>query len=47
MMLSHFFAQNINLSEGLFFEGEPFIALNPNDNQHLVVAWMGFKLGEK
>ena len=47
MMLSHFFAQNINLSGGLIFEGEPFIALNPNDNQHLVVAWMGFKLGEK
>lgn len=47
MILSHFFAQNTNLSGGLIFEGEPFIALNPNDNQHLVVAWMGFKLGEK
>lgn len=47
MMLSHIFAQNTNLSGGLFFEGEPFIAMNPNNNNHLVVAWMGFKFGEK
>ncbi|MDX1652776.1 MAG: hypothetical protein R3277_09815 [Brumimicrobium sp.] len=40
-------AQNLNISTGLVFEGEPFIAINPNNNQHLVVAWMGFKLGQE
>lgn len=35
-------AQNTNLSSGLVFEGEPFIAQNPVNPQHLVVAWMGF-----
>jgi hypothetical protein len=39
--------QNINISQGLIFEGEPFIAQNPTNSNHLVVAWMGFKLGEK
>jgi len=41
------YAQNINISNGAAFEGEPFIAMNPNNNQHLVVAWMGFKLGQE
>lgn len=40
-------SQNINVSNGAAFEGEPYIAMNPNDNQHLVVAWMGFKLGQE
>ena len=40
-------AQNVNISNGAAFEGEPFIAINPNDSQHLVVAWMGFKLGQE
>jgi Secretion system C-terminal sorting domain len=35
-------AQNQNLSNGNVFEGEPFIAVNPSNSQHLVVAWMGF-----
>ena len=35
-------AQNTNLSSGLIFEGEPFIAQDPNNSNHLVVAWMGF-----
>lgn len=39
-------AQNQNLSGGLIFEGEPFLAVNPNNPQHLVVAWMGFVLGQ-
>lgn len=39
--------QNLNISNGVVFDGEPFIALNPNNNQHLVVAWMGFQLGQK
>lgn len=41
------FPQNTNISNGLAFEGEPYITLNPNDNQHLIVAWMGFKLGQE
>ena len=35
-------AQNINLSQGNVFDGEPYLAINPNDDQHLVVAWMGY-----
>lgn len=35
-------AQDLNLSEGDFFEGEPYLAVNPTDPQHVVVAWMGF-----
>lgn len=36
-------AQNINISNGYVFDGEPFLAVNPNNSQHLVVAWMGYK----
>jgi hypothetical protein len=32
------------LSNGIVFDGEPYIAINPNNSQHLAVAWMGFKL---
>ncbi len=39
-------AQNQNISSGLVFDGEPYLAINPLDDQHLVVAWMGFKFGE-
>ena len=35
-------AQNQNISNGNFFEGEPFIAVNPLNPQHIAVAWMGF-----
>lgn len=35
---------NQNISNGLVFDGEPYIIVNPNNNQHLVVAWMGWKL---
>ncbi|MCB0400691.1 MAG: T9SS type A sorting domain-containing protein [Flavobacteriales bacterium] len=40
-------AQNTNLSNGLVFDGEPYIAVNPSNPKHLVVAWIGFKLGNK
>ncbi len=36
-------AQNQNLSNGVVFDGEPYLAINPNNSQHLVVAWMGWK----
>lgn len=35
-------AQNRNLSGGIIFDGEPFLAVNPGNPQHMVVAWMGF-----
>ena len=38
--------QNQNLSSGIIFDGEPFIVINPNNNQHMVVAWMGYKWQE-
>ncbi|MEX2485892.1 MAG: T9SS type A sorting domain-containing protein [Brumimicrobium sp.] len=47
MIVANLSAQNENISNGMIFEGEPYIAMNPNDNQHLVAAWMGFKLGQK
>lgn len=37
-------AQNANISNGLVFDGEPYLAVNPNNSQHMVVAWMGFKM---
>tara|TARA_R110002072_G_scaffold303077_1_gene492889 strand:+ start:9694 stop:11244 length:1551 start_codon:yes stop_codon:yes gene_type:complete len=37
---------NINVSNANFFEGEPFLAIDPANDQHLVAAWMGFKIGE-
>jgi hypothetical protein len=46
-LISGLTAQNVNISQGLVFEGEPFIAQNPNNPNHLVVAWMGFKFGQK
>ncbi len=39
------YAQNQNLSNGVVFDGEPYLTLNPNNSQHIVVAWMGWKLG--
>lgn len=36
------YGQNTNLSEGVVFDGEPYLAVNPNNSKHLVVAWMGW-----
>ena len=36
------FGQDQNISEGNIFDGEPYIAVNPENSQHLVVAWMGY-----
>lgn len=35
-------AQNQNISNQQVFEGEPYLAINPNNSQNMVVAWMGF-----
>lgn len=40
-------AQNVNISNGFVFDGEPYLAINPNNSQHMVVAWMGFKLNNQ
>lgn len=34
--------QNRNISNGLIFDGEPYLAVNPYNPRHMVVAWMGF-----
>lgn len=39
--------KNQNLSNGNIFEGEPFLSINPNNSQHLVVAWMGFDFPDR
>ncbi len=36
------FGQNTNLSGGVVFEGEPYMAIDPANPQHIVVAWMGY-----
>lgn len=33
-------AQNENISEGLLFDGEPYLAIDPMNAQHIVVCWM-------
>lgn len=40
-------SQNILVSAANIFEGEPSIAMNPNNPQHLIAAWMGFQFGQK
>ena len=32
---------NTNISNGILFDGEPYLAINPANQQNLVVAWMG------
>jgi hypothetical protein len=39
-------SQNANISAGLVFDGEPYLVVNPSNTNHLVVAWMGFQLGQ-
>lgn len=36
------FGQNQNISNGNVFDGEPYLAINPNNTQHIIVAWMGY-----
>jgi hypothetical protein len=31
---------NTNISNGLLFNGEPYLVINPSNNQNLVAAWM-------
>jgi hypothetical protein len=34
---------NTNISNGFIFDGEPYLAINPTNNQNIVAAWMGMK----
>ncbi len=47
LLTSVFFGQNVLVSSGTYFEGEPSIAINPSNPQHLIAAWMGYQFGEK
>jgi len=40
---SALFSQNQNLSNGVVFDGEPYLAINPANPQNIVVAWMSWK----
>ena len=35
-------SQNSNISEGDVFDGEPYVAIHPDNPQHIVIAWMGW-----
>ena len=35
------YSQNEDLSNGLVFEGEPYMVIDPANASHIVVAWMG------
>lgn len=39
-------AQNINVSNGAVFDGEPYMVIDPNNSHHIVVAWMGYTVGQ-
>lgn len=39
-------SQNTNISNTNIFDGEPFMAIDPLNNQHIVAAWMGFQVGQ-
>ncbi|TAL63159.1 MAG: T9SS type A sorting domain-containing protein [Bacteroidetes bacterium] len=43
LSVSFAFGQNQNISGGAVFDGEPYLSINPNNPQHLVVAWLGYQ----
>lgn len=40
-------AQNQIVSEGNYFEGEPYLVMHPTNSQRLVAAWMGLQFNNK
>lgn len=46
LILSLGISQNQNVSGGFVFDGEPYLAVDPQNSQHIVVAWMGYKFNE-
>ena len=47
LAIGSFKAQNTLVSSGNYFEGEPSLAIDPSNNQHLIAAWMGFQFNQK
>jgi hypothetical protein len=41
------FGQNTNISEGQVFDGEPYLSIDPDNSQHLVIAWMSWGFVDK
>lgn len=39
-------AQDTDISENFFYDGEPYLAMHPTNSQILTVSWMGFQPGE-
>lgn len=42
LIVQNIYGQNTNVSQGNAFDGEPYLAVNPNNTQHIVIGWMGF-----
>lgn len=40
------YSQNTNISNGIAFDGEPYMILDPVNPHHIVVAWIGFSVGQ-
>lgn len=45
LMSSMLLGQNKNVSNGLVFDGEPFLVSDPQNPRTLTAAWMGYKFG--
>ncbi len=45
--IKSFAQQNVNISEGYVFDGEPYILYNDKVPGQLVVAWMGYKFNNQ
>lgn len=45
MLVRDLSAQNENLSNGQYFDGEPYMVIDPHNSKHIVVAWIGFTVG--
>ena len=43
LTIFNYSAQDQNISNGVLYDGEPYIAVNPSNSQHMVVAWLGYK----
>jgi len=38
--------QNQNISQGILFDGEPYIMCKPSNSEHIVILWMGYSFGQ-
>lgn len=42
LSITSIYSQNENISNGNLFEGEPYIKVDPQDENHIIVSWMGW-----